>query len=695
LRTKSLRTQFDFYHYKSYNRAMNFGYFRVAVCSPCLSVADCTFNAQKIIDSVKAADEKKVEFLVFPELSVTGYTCGDLFLQESLADSALKNLETICRQTKNCAVLFCVGLPVQLDSRRYNCAAFVFRGKILAVVPKTFVPDYSEFYEKRWFSSADKNEQKEIPLFCGDVPFGTEIFIQDEKNPLVKIAAEICEDLWVPLSPSTFHALNGATVVANLSASNEIVGKSEYRRNLVAFHSAKTVSAYIYANAGRTESTTDLVFSGHSLIALNGTVKKESLPFSSDGEILFCDVDLEKIKQDRLRATTFCENSPCRKDSVRIVKADFMRDEFSFSRKNEIFDEIPRFPFVPQKKEFQAERCKNVVELQSEGLAKRFRHIGAKSAVVGLSGGLDSTLALLVCVRAADKCGLDRKRIFSVTMPAFGTTGRTYKNACSLAAETGTTLMEIDIKKSVLQHFADIGHDESVRDVTYENAQARERTQILMDVANKNGGIVIGTGDLSELALGWCTYNADQMSMYGVNSSIPKTLVKHLVSHFADEAENSGEKKLADVLRDILDTPVSPELLPPDNGTISQKTEEIVGPYELHDFFLYYVLRWGFSAKKIFFLANHAFCSGENPYPRKVVFKWLESFYRRFFSQQFKRNCMPDGAKVGTVNLSPRGDWRMPSDASPGIWLNELDEIRAKIDEFDEKISGIRGEKKC
>lgn len=660
---------------------MNYGYFRVACTSPSLKVADTIYNEKQIIDLIKEADAKGVKLLVFPELSITGYTCQDLFQQKTLEEKSMESLLKICNETGECDTLFAVGLPITLDSNRYNCAAFVHHGKILSIVPKTFIPNYGEFYEDRWFSSwTGENTVINISKEHVGIPFGTDIIIQDTENNSVKIACEICEDLWVPLSPSTRHTLNGATVIANLSAGNEVAGKADYRKMLVSAHSAKTICAYIYANAGHDESTTDMVFSGHNIIAANGTIKTESRLFSDADKLFLCDIDLEKISQDRTKSTTFAKGNSYISGKYTTVLTEFKNNCLLENPSETLYDFIDPHPFVPSNAEKRSERCLSVIEMQSEGLAKRLRHINAKSAVIGLSGGLDSTLALLVTARAFDKCGIERKCIHALTMPAFGTTDRTYKNACCLAEKIGATLKEIDIKKSVTQHYEDIGHDINVHDITYENGQARGRTYILMDYANKTGGLVIGTGDLSELALGWCTYNGDHMSMYGVNSSIPKTLVRYLVSWFADEASHSGKKELADVLTDILNTPVSPELLPPENGTISQKTEELVGPYELHDFFLYNVLRYGFSPKKIYFLACRAL-KGKTAegtdlvYTDEIILKWLKSFYRRFFTQQFKRSCMPDGAKVGTVNLSPRGDWRMPSDASSAIWLKECDDL--------------------
>ncbi len=672
---------------------MNYGFFRVACISPKLKVADCFYNANQIVDCVKNAENMDIQFLLFPELSITSYTCQDLFLQQTLQTAAENALKFICEQTKSSEILFAVGLPLAIKNERYNCAAFCQNGKIIALVPKSYIPNYSEFYERRWFTPY--TSESVININLGDeqkfqnIPFGTNIIIQDKKNPLIKIACEICEDLWVAHSPSTEHALEGATVIANLSASNEVVGKASYRKMLVSSTSAKLYCAYLYANSSSDESTTDMVFSGHNIIALNGTIKAQSKLFESSPDFIIADLDMERIIQDRLKSTTFAQCSKKNHDfeksnlyktiNIELKENLFDLQENFYSQK--LIGGIEKHPFVPEDNLLRKERCFEVIEMQAEGLAKRLRHINAQSAVLGLSGGLDSTLALLVVARAFDKCKISREKIYAITMPCFGTTDRTYNNACKLAKDIGANLKEIDIKKSVLQHFEDIGQNPENHDVTYENSQARTRTLILMDYANKTGGIVIGTGDLSELALGWCTYNGDQMSMYGVNSSIPKTLVRYLVNWFSDEALENGQKELSAVLKDILETPVSPELIPPSHGKISQKTEELVGPYELHDFFLYYVLRWGFSPQKIYFLSCQAFlgeyADGTNEiYTQEIIFKWLKSFYKRFFSQQFKRSCMPDGAKVGTVNLSPRGDWRMPSDASVSEWIKELDEIQ-------------------
>ena len=646
---------------------MNYGFYRVACASPELKVCDCSFNSEKIVDAVRQADSEGCSLIVFPELSVTGYTCGDLFLQTELQRAAVNALEFIARKTASTSAVILVGLPVSVDNAIYNCAAVIQKGKVLAVIPKTFIPNYGEFYERRYFSPASNAGRAEINLSekFHSVPFGTDILIEDSNGSGFVLGLELCEDLWVPLPPSVNAALSGATVIANLSGSNEIIGKAEYRRSLVKMQSAHTVSAYLYANAGHDESTQDVVYSGHSLICENGSLLVESKLFQTG--IIYSDIDVERLLQERRRTTTFSQCAAGSSPSYRIIPAEIRQTRIKTSS---LCRYVDSHPFVPSSVEERSSRCAAVIQLQAEGLAKRLRHIRCTSAVIGLSGGLDSTLALLVTCKAFDLCGIDRSGILAVTMPCFGTTDRTYNNACKLAESSGVSLKEVRIADSVRQHFKDIGQDENVHDVTYENGQARERTQVLMNLANKSNGIVIGTGDLSELALGWCTYNGDHMSMYGVNSSIPKTLVRYLVNWFKDEAA-SENPVLSEVLQDILDTPVSPELLPPKDGKISQKTEDLVGPYELHDFFLYYILRFGFSPEKILFLAD---CS-DLPFDHDFKLKWLRTFYRRFFTQQFKRSCMPDGAKVGTVNLSPRGDWRMPSDASASVWLEEIDRI--------------------
>lgn len=639
---------------------MEYGFIRVACVSPELKVADCTFNTNQIIKAAEKAATDCAQIIVFPELSITGYTCGDLFFQQSLQKSVQNCVAEIAEKTEKLNAIVFAGLPVARTEGIYNCGAAFYKGQLLALFAKSYLPNYGEFYERRQFTPFQQNMETQFISFAGfdNVPFGTDILIQDENNTDLTIGCELCEDLWVPVPPSSRHVLAGATVIVNLSAGNEIIGKAEYRRNLVKSHSARSLCAYLYANAGKDESTQDMIFAGHNLIAENGTLLAQSELFS--GETVYADIDVERLCQERRRTTSFSfsANNNTFNTDYTVVQISLEQAHFNILRY------VDPHPFVPNDKLMRAQRCLEVITLQYQGLAKRLRHINCQSAVIGLSGGLDSTLALLITCRAFDLVGVSREKITAITMPCFGTTDRTYNNACTLAKDCGVTLKEVRIADSVRQHFADIGQDENTHDVTYENGQARERTQVLMDYANKTNGIVIGTGDLSELALGWCTYNGDHMSMYGVNSSIPKTLVRYLVEWFAEEADS-------DVLRDILATPVSPELLPPKDGVISQVTEDLVGPYELHDFYLYYVLRFGFSPLKILYLSDYAGFS----YDRDTRIKWLKTFYRRFFSQQFKRSCMPDGAKVGTINLSPRGDWRMPSDAMASVWLKEIEEL--------------------
>ena len=649
---------------------MKYGFVKTACASPRLKVADCNFNSEQIICAAKDAAKNGASVIVFPELSITGYTCGDLFFQRTLQNASEVQLKRIISETAKLDSLIFVGLPVPRAEGIYNCAAAIKGGELLALFAKSYLPNYGEFYERRHFTPFQQNMNTQFIDFAGfeEVPFGTDILIQDEKDSAITIGCELCEDLWVPVPPSSRHILAGATIIANLSGGNEIIGKADYRRSLVKSHSARSLCAYLYANAGLDESTQDMVFAGHNLISENGTLLAESSLFSS--ETIYADIDVERLCQERRRTTSFgfsANNNTFNSNYVIVqIKMNVEKAAGEFSRY------VDPHPFVPSDKDKRTQRCLEVITLQAQSLAKRLRHINCQSAVIGLSGGLDSTLALLITCRAFDLCGIERSKVTAITMPCFGTTDRTYNNACSLAKECGATLKEVPIADAVRQHFADLGHDESLHDVTYENCQARERTQVLMDYANKTNGIVIGTGDLSELALGWCTYNGDHMSMYGVNSSIPKTLVRYLVQWFAEASEDAKNEKFASVLKDILDTPVSPELLPPKEGVISQVTEDLVGPYELHDFYLYYLLRFGFSPAKIYFLAQNA----NLPYGKDVILKWLKTFYRRFFTQQFKRSCMPDGAKVGTINLSPRGDWRMPSDAVYSAWNEELETLK-------------------
>lgn len=645
---------------------MRHGFVKVAAATPTVKVADTTFNTEQIIELIHKAAKEEVRVLVLPELCITGYTCGDLFLQNALLTSAKESLVKIIRATKNLNMVVVVGLPVMKLGNLYNVAAVIFEDKLLGIVPKVNVPNYSEFYEARYFGVGNQKVEYVDILDEKHVPFGANLLFRCMDMQDFVLAAEICEDLWVPIPPSSRHALAGATMIANTSASNETTGKDMYRRDLVRVQSASTMSTYIYASAGEGESTSDVVFSGHNIIAENGTILKEAPRFIND--LTITEVDIQKIVSERRRMSTFCTSSDENYTFVDFTFTDHKNQgllETSLTRK---FDKTP---FVPSNKDSCNKRCEEILNIQALGLKKRLMHIGCKHAILGISGGLDSTLALLVIAKAYDMMGLERSNIIAVTMPCFGTTDRTYNNAVSLTNKLGATLKEIPIKEAVLLHLRDIGHDVNVHDITYENAQARERTQILMNVANQVGGIVIGTGDMSELALGWATFNGDHMSMYGVNSSVPKTLVRYLVDYYAETLDDTD---LKDILLDVLDTPVSPELLPPKDGEISQKTEDLVGPYELHDFFMYYVLRFGFTPSKIFRIARIAF-SGE--YDDSVIYKWLNTFYRRFFSQQFKRNCLPDGPKVGSVAVSPRGDLRMPSDASSVVWLKDLEQIKS------------------
>lgn len=635
------------------------GFIRVAAATPKIKVADCEYNAERIIEIMEECVKKEVKVVVFPELCVTGYTCGDLFLQDTLLRGALEQLKRISIATKDMNLLSVIGLPFLKDGKLYNIAAFIKDGKVLGMVPKKNLPNYSEFYEARHFNPG--NEMPEFVTFYEEnIPFGMNLLFQCKDMQDLIIAAEICEDLWVPLPPSTNHALTGATLIVNLSASDEITGKDSYRRELLKGQSARLVCGYIYADIGEGESTSDLVFAGHNMIAENGIILKESERFKNG--FIYTEIDLGKIISERRRMSTYQIKD----------KQDYITINFSYHseiRLTQLSRYIDKAPFVPSLKEERDKRCEEIITIQAMGLKKRLEHTNCKTALIGISGGLDSTLALLVTAKAFDLLKLEREHIIAVTMPCFGTTDRTYQNAVSLSNKLGATLKEIPISDSVLLHFKDIGHDANIHDVTYENAQARERTQVLMDMANQYNGLVVGTGDMSELALGWATYNGDHMSMYGVNASVPKTLVRYLVLYFA---ETTRDEELNEILIDVLDTPVSPELLPPKQGKISQKTEDIVGPYELHDFFLYYILRYGFEPLKVYYLALYAFI-GE--YDDVTIYKWLTMFYRRFFSQQFKRNCLPDGPKVGSVAISPRGDLRMPSDASAALWMQELEII--------------------
>ena len=636
---------------------MKDGFLKAAALSPALRVADCTYNVRQITDALHKAAARGVKLAVFPEFCLTGYTCGDLFLQRTLQTGALDALSTLLDETKALDVVTLVGLPLLVHGKLYNCAAVLCHGRILGLVPKTYLPNYGEFYEKRQFTPG--STEVELVEVCGQqVPFGTSLLFRCRQMPSFVLGVEICEDLWSALPPSTFHALAGATVIANLSASDETVGKAEYRRALVSNQSARLLCGYLYASAGHGESTQDMVFAGHDLIAENGTILAENAPF--DGGCAETEIDCQRMEAERARNTSFELSG----EGYQTVEFDLEPAETTLTRW------IDPAPFVPGDPKRRAERCELILKMQADGLAKRLDHAHAKTAVIGISGGLDSCLALLVAVRAMKQLGRPARDVLAVTMPCFGTTKRTHSNAEILCDELQVSFKEIDIANTVHSHFADIGQDESVLDVTFENGQARVRTLELMDTANRTGGLVVGTGDLSELALGWATYNGDHMSMYGVNTGVPKTLVRHIVQYVADTC---GNDTLRDVLVDILDTPVSPELLPTAaDGTIAQQTEKLVGPYELHDFYLYYVLRFGFSPTKIYHLARTAF---DGRYEPEVLLAWLKNFYRRFFAQQFKRSCLPDGPKVGSVTLSPRGDWRMPSDACVSVWQKELDAL--------------------
>ena len=637
---------------------MKNGFVKVAAATPDIRVADVEFNTQNIINAMEEAQKNGAKILVFPELCVTGYTCSDLFDHSVLLKASRKALLEIAENTNDKDMLVFVGAPLEVNGKLYNVAAAMNQGEIIGFTTKTFLPNYGEFYEMRQFTPGPQTV-REITFEGKKIPFGPQILFQAEGMEELVVAAEICEDVWSPVPPSIQAALEGATVIVNCSASDETIGKDTYRRALISGQSARLISGYIYANAGEGESTTDLVFGGHNIIAENGTILKESSRYVN--EIIYSEIDLQRITGERRKNTTF---QPL--DEETLVRVPFTVEE----TKTFLTRTFPKKPFVPSDEQTRAQRCEEILTIQAMGLKKRLAHTNARTAVVGISGGLDSTLALLVTARAFDMLGRDKKDIIAVTMPCFGTTDRTYQNACEMSKKVGATLIEVPIADAVNIHFRDIGHDPEDHSVTYENCQARERTQVLMDIANKTWGMVIGTGDLSELALGWATYNGDHMSMYGVNASVPKTLVRHLVKYAADDTKDEAIKN---VLYDVLDTPVSPELLPPKDGDIAQKTEDLVGPYELHDFFLYFMLRFGYEPSKIFRIACMTF---DGEYDKETIFKWLETFCRRFFSQQFKRSCLPDGPKVGTVALSPRGDWRMPSDACVAVWMKDLEACR-------------------
>ena len=637
---------------------MKDGFVKVAAVTPDIRVADVAYNTENICKSIEETTKQGAKVIVFPELCVTGYTCSDLFMQDILLKESKKALYQIAEATRDKDAIIFVGLPLAVDGELYNVAAALNKGKILGLTTKTFLPNYGEFYEMRQFRPGPESARW-IELNGEKIPFGPQLlFVAKEMEELV-ISAEICEDVWSPVPPSTLAAREGATVIVNCSASDETIGKASYRESLIEGQSARLICGYIYANAGEGESTTDLVFGGHNIIAENGT----TLAFSSRfvNEVIYTELDLKRLLSERRKNTTF---QTAQERSLIRVGFQIEKGETSLTRT------FPKKPFVPSDEQTRAARCEEILTIQAMGLKKRLAHTNARTAVVGISGGLDSTLALLVTARAFDMLGRDKKDIIAVTMPCFGTTDRTYQNACEMSKKVGATLIEVPIADAVNVHFRDIGHDPEDHSVTYENCQARERTQVLMDIANKTWGMVIGTGDLSELALGWATYNGDHMSMYGVNASVPKTLVRHLVHYYADTCE---DQELKDVLYDVLDTPVSPELLPPKDGEIAQKTEDLVGPYELHDFFLYYLLRFSYEPSKIYRIARYAF---DGEYDDATIYQWLYTFCRRFFIQQFKRSCLPDGPKVGTVALSPRGDWRMPSDACSDAWLRDLERVK-------------------
>ena len=635
-----------------------YGYVKVGASTLELKVSDTIYNVQMIKKQIDEAVNKNIQIISFPELSITGYTCGDLFNQDILIDKAYEGLKDLVDYSKDKMIVIIVGSPIKCENKLYNCAVVINNGKILGIVPKTYIPNYNEFYEMRWFKSSNDLKIKEINLFNEFVPIGVDLIFTSKLDDELKFGVEICEDVWSLYPKSNDYASSGASIIFNLSASNETIGKYDFRKELIKMQSVKTISGYVYSSSGINESSTDLLFSGSSLIYENGKLLSENNRFDFNSNLIYSDIDIKRLVNDRRKNTSFISNTD----------KEYRNICFTTSKNNFISRKYSKYPFVPSNEEKREERCKEIINIQSSALAKRLKHTNIKKCVIGVSGGLDSTLAFLVIKKAFEKLKIDNKNIIAVTMPGFGTTNRTYENALDLIKINNATLKEIDIKKACLVHYSDIDQDINNHDITYENAQARERTKILMDIANKENALVIGTGDLSELALGWCTYNGDHMSMYSVNSSIPKTLVKYLVKYIADT-----DKKNKKVLYDILSTPISPELLPADEeGNIKQITEDKIGPYILHDFYLYHFFRYGASPKKIYMLAVNTF---ENEYSKEEILKWLKVFIKRFFTQQFKRSCMPDGVKVGSISLSPRGDLRMPSDASYNIWIKELEEI--------------------
>lgn len=635
-----------------------YGYVKVGASTLELKVSDTIYNVQMIKKQIDEAVNKNIQIISFPELSITGYTCGDLFNQDILIDKAYEGLKDLVDYSKDKMIVIIVGSPIKCENKLYNCAVVINNGKILGIVPKTYIPNYNEFYEMRWFKSSNDLKIKEINLFNEIVPIGVDLIFTSKLDDELKFGVEICEDVWSLYPKSNDYASKGASIIFNLSASNETIGKYDFRKELIKMQSIKTISGYVYSSSGINESSTDLLFSGSSLIYENGKLLSENNRFDFNSNLIYSDIDIKRLVNDRRKNTSFISNTD----------KEYRNIYFTTSKNNLISRKYSKYPFVPSNEDKREERCKEIINIQSSALAKRLKHTNIKKCVIGVSGGLDSTLAFLVIKKAFEKLKIDNKNIIAVTMPGFGTTNRTYENALDLIKINNATLKEIDIKKACLVHYSDIDQDINNHDITYENAQARERTKILMDIANKENALVIGTGDLSELALGWCTYNGDHMSMYSVNSSIPKTLVKYLVKYIADT-----DKKNKKVLYDILSTPISPELLPADEkGNIKQITEDKIGPYILHDFYLYHFFRYGASPKKIYMLAVNTF---ENEYSKEEILKWLKVFIKRFFTQQFKRSCMPDGVKVGSISLSPRGDLRMPSDASYNIWIKELEEI--------------------
>lgn len=635
-----------------------YGYVKVGASTLELKVSDTIYNVQMIKKQIDEAVNKNIQIISFPELSITGYTCGDLFNQDILIDKSYEGLKDLVDYSKDKMIVIIVGSPIKCENKLYNCAVVINNGKILGIVPKTYIPNYNEFYEMRWFKSSNDLKIKEINLFNEIVPIGVDLIFTSKLDDELKFGVEICEDVWSLYPKSNDYASKGASIIFNLSASNETIGKYDFRKELIKMQSIKTISGYVYSSSGINESSTDLLFSGSSLIYENGKLLSENNRFDFNSNLIYSDIDIKRLVNDRRKNTSFISNTD----------KEYRNIYFTTSKNNLISRKYSKYPFVPSNEDKREERCKEIINIQSSALAKRLKHTNIQKCVIGVSGGLDSTLAFLVIKKAFEKLKIDNKNIIAVTMPGFGTTNRTYENALDLIKINNATLKEIDIKKACLVHYSDIDQDINNHDITYENAQARERTKILMDIANKENALVIGTGDLSELALGWCTYNGDHMSMYSVNSSIPKTLVKYLVKYIADT-----DKKNKKVLYDILSTPISPELLPADEkGNIKQITEDKIGPYILHDFYLYHFFRYGASPKKIYMLAVNTF---ENEYSKEEILKWLKVFIKRFFTQQFKRSCMPDGVKVGSISLSPRGDLRMPSDASYNIWIKELEEI--------------------